>query len=251
MDSNFNINVQAAGIFSKFDFVLQTIDWINPDFDNVFINNIDDRSLVNERNIFNHIFDQNFTSDYPSYECHRSYSYSKFFPIENSPRMDSYKKIVKKLKFSDELKENFEFYLDLLGLDADFLGVHIRLCDMNIYHGGDYGLLYFDDFLNAIKENKGPNTKIFVASDNNESIIKLKKEFGDDLYFADQFIRGESETEDTSIIVGNNFKDKKIWIEAFLEMLLLSKCGTLICRSSSLSNTSIIYSDTIKKIIRL
>jgi len=225
MDSNFNINVQAAGIFSEFDFVLQTIDWINPDFDNVFINNIDDRSLVNERNIFNHIFDQNFTSDYPSYECHRSYSYSKFFPIENSPRMDSYKKIVKKLKFSDELKEKFEFYLDLLGLDADFL--------------------------NAIKENKGPNTKIFVASDNNESIIKLKKEFGDDLYFADQFIRGESETEDTSIIVGNNFKDKKIWIEAFLEMLLLSKCGTLICRSSSLSNTSIIYSDTIKKIIRL
>jgi hypothetical protein len=83
-------------------------------------------------------------------------------------------------------------------------------------------------------------------------LIKLQKEFGDDLVFVKDFIRGKTEIEDTyKTIFLPYLKDKKLWVEAFIEMLLLSKCGTLICRSSNVNNASIIYSNTLKKIIRI
>ena len=47
---------------------------------------------------------------------------------------------------------------------------------MNIVHGKDYGVLSFDNFLSEIKKHITDNTKIFVTSDNYESIDKLKKE---------------------------------------------------------------------------
>lgn len=251
MGKGLNLNVSAGGIFSKFSFVLQTIGEIDPDFDEAYINNIDERSLVGDNNIFNCIFDQKIIHDSETHECFYIHNYSKFLPIEESVKIDEYKKIVRKLKFTNELKKEIEFYSNSLGIDDNFLGVHIRLCDMNIYYAGDYGILHFDDFLDAIKKNKSHNTKIFVASDNKESIIKLKNEFGDDIYFIEEFIRGETETEDTLKLQIDNFGDKKLWMEAFIEMILLSKCGTLICRTSNLNNASIVYSDSIKKIIRL
>ena len=122
---------------------------------------------------------------------------------------------------------------------------------MNIHHGDVYGNLVFEDFLNEIQKLKEDGKKIFVASDNNESLSKLKSLYNDDIVYVNDFLRGETETEDTLILQANHFKDVQLWEEAFIEMLLLSKCGTLICRTSNLNNVAIIYSNSLKKIIRI
>lgn len=249
--SNITINVAVGGVFSKFMYVIQNAQIINPDFESLYIQNIDGRSLVNEENIFNNIFDQKIEDNQVSHNCVAVNSYSKFSPIELSRNLNDYKKIVSKLRFTENFNKKFNSYLEKLNIDENYIGVHIRLCDMNIHHGDAYGTLIFEDFLNEIQKIKEEGKKIFVASDNNESLSKLKSLYNDDIVYADGFLRGETETEDTLILQANHFKDVRLWEEAFIEMLLLSKCGTLICRSSNVNNTAIIYANSLKKIIRI
>jgi hypothetical protein len=249
--NNITLSVDAGGVFSKFMFIVQNARNVNSDFESLYILNNDNKSLVNDENIFNNIFDQEIKDDQMSFNCEHLNNYSKFSPIELSANLEDYKKIVSKLKFTENFNKKFNSYLEKLNIDENYIGVHIRLCDMNIYHSSDYGMLTFDDFLGEIQKLKEKDKKIFVASDNTESIMKLKSLFNDDVIYIDGFLRGESENEDTSILQLNNFKDIRLWEEAFIEMLLLSKCGELICRTSNLNNASIIYSNTIKKIVRL
>lgn len=234
--------------FKKVMFAIQNIRKINTDFDSVYINNIDDRSLVGKENIFNMIFDQ--TSNETSYDCEHLGTYSKFNPIETSDNLPDYRKIVIKLKFTKNIQEKLNEYNGQLNIDENFIGLHIRLCDVDILHGNHYEFLSFENFENEVKKIDR-DKKIFVSSDNTESLEKLKKEFGDRIYCVDNFIRGKSEKENTFDLQVANFKNSRLWEEAFIEMLLLSKCGTLICRTSNLNNVSVLYSDTIKKIIRL
>lgn len=251
MINDFILNVSAGGVFSKFMFVIQNIQAINSDFNSVYINNVDSRSLTGSENIFDNILEQNNTNIKTTHNCKHLGNYSKFKPIENSENLNDYKKVVKKLKFKKELKEKIDYYINKLNINNSFIGLHIRLCDMNIAHAKDYGVLSFNDYLFELKKHIKSDSKIFVASDNDESIKKLKKEFGDKIIYIPDFIRGLNETEDTVKLQLDNFKNIRFWEEAFIEMFLLSKCGTLICRTSNVNNVSIIYSDTIKKIIRL
>jgi hypothetical protein len=249
--SNITINVAAGGIFSKFMHVVQNAQIINPYFESLYIQNIDERSLVNEKNIFNNIFNQKIEDNQVPQNCVGVHTYSKFSPIELSTKLNDYKKIVSKLRFTENFNKKFNSYLEKLNIDENYIGVHIRLCDMNIHHGDVYGNLVFEDFLNEIQKLKEDGKKIFVASDNNESLSKLKSLYNDDIVYVNDFLRGETETEDTLILQANHFKDVQLWEEAFIEMLLLSKCGTLICRTSNLNNVAIIYSNSLKKIIRI
>ena len=251
MINNIKLNVSAGGVFSKFIFVIQNLKNINSNFENVYINNIDDRSLTGKNNIFNFIFNQKEIDEMLNYDCQHLGNYSKFNPIENSYNLNDYKKIIKKIKFKDSFLEKLKYHQQLLNINNPFLAVHIRLCDMNNIHKDDYGVLYFNDFLNRILNEEKKYNKILICSDNNTSIKKLKKYFKDKIVYIDGLIRAEDENEDSSILQEKNFKNPVFWEEAFIEMLLLSKCETLICRSSNLSNISIIYSDTIKNIIRI
>lgn len=251
MINNYTLNVSAGGVFSKFMFVIQNAQAINPNFNSIYINNVDSRSLTGLENIFNNILEQDNTNNEETYGCKHLGTYNKLNPIENSVKLNDYKKIVKKLTFKKTLQEKIDYYLNYLNINDSVIGLHIRLCDMNTAHGKEYGILSFDDFLSEIKKHITDNTKIFVASDNYESIDKLKKEFGDKILYIPDFIRGIKEDDNTGKLQLANFKNSKLWEEAFIEMFLLSKCGILICRTSNLNNASVIYSDTIKKIIRL
>jgi hypothetical protein len=248
--NDFILNVEAGGVFSKFMFAIQNIQKINPNFNSVYINNIDNRSLTLSDNIFDKILDQTLIQDSQSFTCAHLGNYSKFNPIEKSNKLSDYRKIVKKIKINDNIINETNKYVEEFSINGEFIGLHIRLCDMNIYHGKDYGVLSFNDFLIELRKHISNNTKIFVASDNIESIKKLQKEFGNRVFYVDGFIRGNSETEDILLRL-NNLKNIRLWEEAFIEMLLLSKCGKLICRTSNLNNASIIYSNTIKNVIRL
>jgi hypothetical protein len=248
------LNINAGGIFSKYIFGIKNA--ILHEADSYYLNVVD--TARTNSDIFDNILDQTLSFDdtidsdniINEVDCQHLGNYTKFNPIEDSPNLPKYSEIIKKFKIKKELLDEVKYYQDKFNIDESTVGVHIRLTDMNLYHGDDYGWLSFEDF----KSKMNPDVKYFVASDNYESLKKLKELYGDNINYVDGLIRAQLETDDTSIMFLNNpvvFKNKQFWHDAFLEMLLLSKCGELICRTSDLSNVAVIYSETIKKITRL
>lgn len=239
---NCNLNISAGGIFSKYMFGVQNA--IKHNYDSYYFNIIDKRT---DSDMFNYVLDQQYDSNHQNINCDNLGSYHKLNPIENSSNYTKYVEVINKLKFNKKLLKKVKYYEKKIGIDDSTVGVHVRLTDMNIIHGKDYGVLSFEDF----KTQLNPDTKYFISSDNNESINKLKELYGNNIKYVKGMIRSEFENENSESIQLNNFKNPQFWIESFLEMLLLSKCGTLVCRSSNLSNAAIINSKTIKNIIRL
>jgi hypothetical protein len=239
---NCNLNLSAGGIFSKYMFGVQNA--IQHKYDSYYFNITDERT---DSDMFNYVLDQQYDSNHQNINCNHLGSYHKLNPIENSSNYTKYVEVINKLKFNKKLLEKVKYYEKKIGIDDSTVGVHVRLTDMNIIHGEDYGVLSFEEF----KTQLNPDTKYFISSDNNESINKLKELYGNNINYVKGMIRSEFENENSESIQLNNFKNPQFWIESFLEMLLLSKCGTLICRSSNLSNAAIINSKTIKNIIRL
>ena len=47
------------------------------------------------------------------------------------------------------------------------------------------------------------------------------------------------------------FFHKRFWQESFMEAMTLAQCGGLVCRDSNFSNAAIVFSDTIKQVIRV
>jgi hypothetical protein len=239
---NCNLNIEAGGVFSKYMFGIQNA--AQCDCDLYYFNIIDHRS---NPNMFNYVLDQTYDSSYVTFDCSNLGSYHKLNPIEKSDNYSKYIEVVNKLKINNELLKKVDYYVDKFGINESTVGVHIRLTDMNIIHERDYGVLSFENFNSQLNSD----TKYFISSDNRESINKLKELYVDNINYVEDMIRCEFEGDNSTSLQLDNFRNPQLWIESFLEMLLLSKCGTLICRSSNLSNASIINSKTIKNIIRL
>jgi len=238
----YNLNVDGGGVFSKYMLCVQNLVSIN--FDKVYLNTLDNRT---NSNIFDSILKQNLYVEFSNIQINSIASYSSTNKIELSNNFHKYKEIVSKFEFRDELLNKIKKYEEELNITENTIGVHIRLTDMNIHHVNDYGYSSFDDYLKYFSKDYD----FFVASDNKESLKKLVDIYGDKIKYIPNFIRGENEKEDTYELQLTNFKNPSFWEEAFIEMFLLSKCGSLICRSSNLSNASIIHSNTINKIIRI
>jgi hypothetical protein len=255
MGSGVKLNINAGGIFSKTMHGIQHIERNSFNVEDCYFNVVDPVAINEDGlNPFDYILDQTVREDYREYECgymssYNSKNHANYGRVEESPEYTRLKEIASKLKYKEELLEIVSKYAK--EFTKDILGVHIRLSDMNNIHGSDYGIFTFDDYVNLIQQETNLETKIFVASDNTESIKKLQNLFKDRILFVDGLIRGTTEDSDLSEIQINNIKNEAFWREAFLEMLLLSKCSKLICRTSSLANMAIISSNTIQKIIML
>lgn len=239
---NYKINIGFGGIFSKYIIGLQNLS--NLQYDKFYFNITDKRT---EENMFDNIFFQKYDNTYINTDASFNYTYSNNRPIELSVKFQKYKEIINNLNFNENLLEKLNFYKNKLSINKDTIGVHLRLTDMNIYHKNDHGFVQFEKYLNYFSKNK----QYFVASDNEESLIKLKNLYGDSIKYIPDLIRGKHENEDTFKLQIDNFKNKDLWEQAFLEMLLLSECSTLICRTSNLSNAALIHSKTLKDIIRI
>jgi hypothetical protein len=168
-------------------------------------------------------------------------------------KLQRFKIIESKLKINSRLQSKIDKALILLNLTDKTIGVHIRLTDMDRHHGSDYGRKSFEDYVYKINlALNEEHDKIFVASDNIESIEKLQKIYGDKIIYYDELMRPHSETTDDNK-VGNegfqldHFNEESFWHDSFIDMFLLSKCGVLIHRVSNLSNAAKIYSNTLKK----
>lgn len=248
--NNIQLNITAGGIFSKYMYAIQNLAKINREFDNTYLN-ITDSRFIDERSInpFDFVINQNNSINYEIFNAEKVVNYSNHNPIEHSNNLNLYKHIVTKISIHNDILEYTDKLSADLGINNNSIGVHIRLTDMNIIHAKDYGISTYSNYLITMK--KFENSDFFIASDNNESISKLINEFGGRIKYIPDLIRATKETEDTTNMHLSELKYERIWREAFIEMLLLAKCGTIICRSSNLANAAILNSKTINNIIRI
>lgn len=238
----YKLNVDGGGIFSKYMVSIKNL--VDVRFDDIYLNIVDNRT---NNNMFDFILNQKIDDSFTEINCSDYQSYNNVKKIEESKNFIRYKEIINNLNFKKELLDKITYFQEKLNINENTIGVHIRLTDMNIHHQNDYGLSNFDSYLKFFNNHD----EYFVSSDNKESIDKLIEIFGDKIKFVPNLIRGEHEIEDTFNLQIQNFKNPYFWEEAFIEMFLLSKCSSLICRTSSLSNATILHSDTIKNIIRV
>lgn len=248
--SKIQINGIGGGIFSKFITSVQVVEEIAKEsaIPEIYYN-----TLVHGVSVFDYVLDQSRVN--VTAICDSAYlrGYSGYEPIELSKEFLNLKRVIRTIKFKQGFNALVENTIAKLGIDKNTIGVHIRLCDMNTTHGIDYGIASYEDYrklLDPIMLNA--EVKIFVASDNYESIEKLKRDYGKDrIVYVEDMLRGVSEVEDTGHLQAENLSTKKLWEEAFLDMMLLSKCSQLVCRTSNVINASILFSDTIQSVIRI
>lgn len=183
--------------------------------------------------------------------------YSRYRKIENSPRLEAYKKTLKKLKIKNHLYTAAENFCQTNNIGKHTLGVHARMTTMVIHtRNSDEVNVKWEDYYAAIDHEleTGKYTNIFAASDNNESLELLDKRYPglvkfypDMLRFSGIFIKDQ---QDWSWDY-NQFFMRPWWEESFIETMTLANCGGLVCRESNLSNMAVVFSDTIEKVTRV
>jgi hypothetical protein len=231
---NVCFNIDAGGIFSKMMFYFQNS--VDFDLDKVYLNCTDSRAVVDGMNPFDFIFLQpELDESFLIKNCQNILAHSYSNKIENSVYMDAYKNALKKISLNNEMIKIFQKHKSIIL--ENMSGVHIRLTDMNELHP-EYGTHSFEDYRNVISELPG---KVFVASDNKESINKLVSEFGEKIVYIENNFRAENENDNIFQMQLDNFSNKNFWQESFLEMYLLSLCKTIVCKTSNLTNTAKIF----------
>ena len=162
--------------------------------------------------------------------------------IEDSEEFSEMRKLAKTLVIKPKLISTANKF----HIDDKTLGVHIRIIDYNKVHA-DLGVFYIEDYIRKIREvlDKEDVSNIFVSSDNFQSILILKKEFGNRIIYYDSKIRPVSN------YLWQGINNPVLWEEMMIWMLILSKCRYLVCRISNGSNAAILFSDSITKIYRL
>jgi len=128
------------------------------------------------------------------------------------------------------------------------LGVHVRLTDMLEYHIDIHKGGSTQDYIESIKTiiNENNIENIFVSSDNQYSLNLLKENF--------DIIHNEVTNINTTEFGGNyinyqidNIHLEYFWVDSFVDMISLSKCGILLHKLSSLNNISLYFSKTLNK----
>lgn len=238
--NNFRITAPGGGIFSRYMRIIKQASILSYDK----INLKDDKDNIN---CFDWIFKQEILDTYQDIEINGDpfKKYNNKNHIEKSASFESYKNVVKSLEFTEDFVSKLN-YFEKQFITSETIGVHVRITDMNTLHP-QYGIYYIDDFLKLLQKDK----KYFIASDNEESLKKIKNIYGDNISYIPNLIRAKKETENSTQMQEQNIKNKIFWTEAFLEMMLLSKCSSLICRTSNVAFSSLVHSDSIKNVIRL
>lgn len=254
MNNKVRLDINAGGIFSKTMLGIQQIERKGLNISDCYFNVVDERALNEKKfNPFDYVMNQTLDPEAVEFDCGFLPSYnskrrSNYGRVEESAEYLKLKEIASKIKYQEEILSTVKDCAK--EFTEDIVGVHLRLCDMNMLHP-EYGIVTFEDYVRSIIEETTPSTKIFVASDNEESLEKLYKLFGSRILYVNGTIRAATETTNSYNLQINHFKSDDFWKEAFLDMLLLSKCSKLICRTSNLANMAIISSNTIQKIIML
>lgn len=238
---NVQININGAGIFSKF---VRSIDMVYKNNYNNFILYTTPCYRINfTHNYFSYVFDFkdikiDFIEDCDVFSTHTD--------ISKSFNFDSLKRSSQSLKFQSNILNNVNNYVKNYLTDST-LGVHVRLTDMHSMHP-QYGIFGLDRYISAIDNQLSSNKYdcIYVSSDNYESIEKLQKYYGKLIKFLNCNFLVQKEVDDNYKMQLSNLEKESMWIEVFTDMLILSKSCHLIHRVSNYANAALLFSNTIK-----
>lgn len=129
--------------------------------------------------------------------------------------------------FSLKLKEN-----------ENIIGVHIRGTDKKTEF--PFKQLEIEQYIEAINKNiiKNKKNKIYIASDNNEAIIKIAHHFGKEMVVAYPSMRMKDFHGNRPIFFIDEVDKKLHGIQTMIEMLILTKCDSIIGTDSNLTATA-------------
>lgn len=176
--------------------------------------------------------------------------YNRHDPIELSPRLNDYKRVLRKLHIQNEIKTRVDYLCDYVNINEKTLGVHVRLTS----ESGPS--ITYDDYCRTIDAEleTGNYNRMYVATDNVESLIKLEERYRSVICYYPSLMRLPTEQitdNDQWAWKYNVFFCKQYWQEALMEAMTLSRCAGLICKDSNFSNMAIVFSNTLKKITRV
>jgi hypothetical protein len=179
--------------------------------------------------------------------------YDRNRPIEHSDRLSDYRRVLKKIHIKNEIKTRVDNLCKLVNINEQTLGVHVRLTTMSLHNHVPVTIENYFDAVDKELES-GRWNGIYVSTDNVESLVKMEQRYSRWIRYYPNLLRLPKET------IGNDnewaweydmFFHKRFWQESFMEAMTLARCGGLVCRDSNFSNAAIVFSDTIKQVIRV
>ena len=179
--------------------------------------------------------------------------YDRNQPIESSDRLADYKRTLKKIHIKNEITTKVDNLCKLVNISDQTLGVHVRLTTMSLH---THAPVTIENYFEAVDREleSGRWNGVYVSTDNVESLVKMEQRYARWIRYYPNLLRLPRET------IGNDnewaweydmFYHKRFWQESFMEAMTLARCGGLICRDSNFSNAAIVFSDTIRSVIRV
>ena len=146
--------------------------------------------------------------------------------------------IIKKyVKIKDYIIEKVENFFNIKMKSKTLIGVHVRGTDKKSEY--PFKQLTINDYAINIKEIinniKTEDYKIYIASDNNESIVSLANIFGKDKVVAYPSLRIPKFYASVPMCLLDNIDRKIHGEQTLIEMLLLSMCNYIIGTDSNLT----------------
>ena len=219
-------------------------------FNNHFKKYTGNKSLK-EIEIFNNKSFQDLFIDIPiqhsivNMDCNNDKNIDKLLSCENNY------KIAKKLNWNNDIINKINHYKNIF-IDDNTLGIHLRFTSMTV-HNNIYGNVSFKDYIDKIKTyiEKYNIINLFIASDNHESIQKIKDEIPNiKINYFDNFSKQTHEVQKNHNAIDfeiyNRVNNKESYTEVILDSIMLSKCKYLIYRVSSVSLLAILLGNNIK-----
>jgi len=141
------------------------------------------------------------------------------------------------------LTDKIDAFCDANNINEKTLGVHLRLNDMNAWHGAEWGIVEYKHYLEAIIRNMPKYDNIFVSCDNEETLYKLKRDLN--VIHYDNIHRAKDESvigtkSQLRAMAAEKMETKFAFETPFMDMLTLARCGGLIGRKYSNFTTAAI-----------
>ena len=174
--------------------------------------------------------------------------------IEDSTRLNDYKRVLNKIHIKNEIKRRVDDLCKLVNINENTLGAHVRMTSMAVHQ--NFGRITHEDYCRAIDQEleTGNYNGLYVSTDNVESLIKMEKRYASIIRYYPNMLRLPTEYI-TDLWQWSweydMFFRKQFWQESFTECMTLARCGGMVCRTSNFSNMAVVFSNTLKKIIRV
>ena len=160
---------------------------------------------------------------------------------EKKHRQEVYKLITKYVKIKSEIIKKVENFSNTRMIHSGVnIGVHVRGTDKKTEYPFKQLTIehYIQKISEIIKDNLNKEYKIYIASDNNEAIIKIANHFGKNNIIAYPSSRVNDFYGSIPICLLDTIDRKKHGEETLIEMLLLSKCDYIVGTDSNFTATA-------------